>query len=275
MGMVIDGKKIASGILERLKTSPKPKNFFGAVLVGDDPASVNFVGQKEKVAKTLNIDFRTYRLPDGITTDELRAEIGRLAGSKNCGGFIVQLPLPEKINRHYALNAIPKGKDVDCLGEAALGAFYTERGAIAPPSVGTLEEILKFEKRNLRDLKAVMIGAGFLIGKPIGFWLQNKVAELVVLDAGIEDIRSRLGDADIVISGAGHANLFSAKYLRDGAVVIDFGFNHSAAGKIIGDFDPEGAEEKNIDYTKTPGGTGPILVVKLFENFYRLNQLEK
>ena len=184
----------------------------------------------------------------------------------------MQLPLPEAINRYYVLNAIPKEKDVDCLSEAALGAFYTERGKIAPPSVATVEEILRCEHAgSLRELKAVVIGAGFLIGKPVGFWLQNRVAELVVLDASVKNIHDKLGDADIVIAGAGHARLFDAGHLKEGAVVIDFGFNRDADGKSIGDFDPAGADEKNIRYTKTPGGTGPVLVAKLFENFCTLN----
>jgi len=269
--MIIDGKAIAAHSIAELKGFPKPDKFFGAVLVGDDAASVNFLKQKERVAKDLGIEFRLYQLPITITTDELRIQITRLAGPKSCGGFIVQLPLPEKINRYYALNGIPKEKDVDLLSESALGKFYTERSVIAPPSVGTVEEILKLEHRDLRDLKVVMVGAGFLIGKPVGFWLQNKVSELVVLDAAVRNIHDKLADADIVISGAGQAGLFSAKHLKEGAVVIDFGFNQKA-GKITGDFDPEGAEEKNIHYTKTPGGTGPILVAKLFENFYVLNK---
>ena len=170
------------------------------------------------------------------------------------------------------LNAIPKEKDVDCLSEQSLGAFYTERGKIAPPSVATVEEVLEHEHRGtLRELKAVVIGAGFLIGKPVGFWLQNRVAELVVLDADVKDVHDKLGDADIVVSGAGHANLFNASHLKEGAIVIDFGFNHSADGHNVGDFDPVGADEKGIRYTKTPGGTGPVLVAELFENFYKLN----
>jgi methylenetetrahydrofolate dehydrogenase (NADP+)/methenyltetrahydrofolate cyclohydrolase len=269
--MVIDGKEIAGGILERLKTRAKPDRFFGAVLVGEDPASVNFLKQKEKVAKELGIEFRLYPLALNITTDELRREIGRLAGPKTCGGFIVQLPLPESVNRHYVLNAIPKEKDVDLLSEGALGGFYTERSKVVPPSVGTVEEILKLEHRNLRDLTVVMVGAGFLIGKPVGFWLQNKIAELIVLDASVKNVPEKLREADIVISGAGSANLFGAKHLKKGATVIDFGFNR-IEGKTTGDFDPSGAEEKNIHYTKTPGGTGPILVAKLFENFYELNR---
>jgi methylenetetrahydrofolate dehydrogenase (NADP+)/methenyltetrahydrofolate cyclohydrolase len=283
--MIIDGKTIANEIIERLRGLPKPAKFFGAALVGDDPASLNFLKQKERVAHELGIDFRLHQLPLGITTDVLRAEIGRLAEPKTCGAFIVQLPLPEAISRHYVLNAIPKEKDVDCLSEQALGAFYTERGKIAPPSVATVEEILQREYREvvgehrddaiapgaLRELKVVVIGAGFLIGKPVGFWLQNRVAELVVLDASVKNIHDKLGDADIVIAGAGHAGLFGASHLKEGAIVIDFGFNRSADGYIIGDFDPSGADEKNIRYTKTPGGTGPVLVAKLFENFYTLN----
>lgn len=269
--MVIDGKKIANEILERLRPAPKPDKFFGAVLVGNDPASLNFLKQKEKIARELGVEFHLYELPSDITTDKLREEIGRLARPKNCGGFIVQLPLPEKINRHYALNAIPKEKDVDFLTEAALGAFYTGRSAAVPPSAGTVEEILKLEHRNLRDLTVVMVGTGFLIGKPVGFWLQNRVGELIVLDITVKDLHARLGEADIVISGAGQPGLFHAKHLRDGAVVIDFGFSRDADGKMAGDFDAAGADEKNIHYTKTPGGTGPILVAKLFENFYKLN----
>ncbi len=269
--MVIDGKKIAAEIMERLKKMPKPAKFLGAVLVDKDPASLNFLKQKEKAGRELGVDFRLYELPENITTDDLRAEIGRLAGPKSCGGFIVQLPLPEKINRHYVLNAIPKDKDVDCLSEAALGAFYTSRSPIAPPAVAAVEEILKPESRNLRDLTVVMIGKGFLIGKPVGFWLQNRVAELVVIDTTVKNMKAKLREADIVISGAGSPELFGAGDLKDGAFVVDFGFGRDAAGKIAGDFDPTGADERNIRYTKTPGGTGPVLVAELFENFYKLN----
>ncbi len=270
--MIIDGKAIAAEIMERLKALPKQDRFFGAVLVGRDPASVNFLAQKERVARELGIDFRLYEFPEATTTDVLRAEIGRLAAPKACGALIVQLPLPEHVNRHYVLNAIPKGKDADCLGESALGAFYTGRGAIVPPSVAVVEEVIRREIRgDLRTLNAAVVGAGFLIGKPVGFWLQNRVGELVVLDISVRDVHAKLGEADIVVSGTGHAHLFNAAHLKPGALVIDFGFARDASGKIAGDFDPAGAEEKGIRYTRTPGGTGPLLVAKLYENFYSLN----
>lgn len=271
---IIDGKQIAGEIVTGLKNRPKPDKFFAAILVGDDPASINFLKQKEKVAFELGVDFRLYTLPAATTTDELRREIARLAGPKQCGGCIVQLPLPEGVSKHYVLNAIPKEKDLDILSEPALGSFYTGRNAIVPPSVAVVEEILKREHCPLRELKVVVVGAGFLVGKPIGFWLQNRVAELTVLDSKVKDIKAHLRDADVVISGVGKAHLFSARDLKDNAVVMDFGWDRFE-GKISGDFDPTGVEEKNISYTPTPGGTGPVLVAKLLENFYILHSTQK
>ncbi len=285
--MLIDGRKIAAGIYESLKVRPKPEKFLGAALVGEDPASLNFLKQKEKAAAEVGVEFRLYKLKPDITTDELRAEIGRLAGAKTCGGFLVQLPLAEEINQHYVLNAIPKDKDVDLLSEAGLGAFYTGRGKLVPPSAATVAEILSRSGIDLRRANVVLMGAGFLIGKPVGFWLQKRVAELTVLDKESVHLREKLKEADVVISGAGVAGLFSPADLKEGALVIDFGWNRKD-GKTMGDFDPSAgsqpaqsyggqaghgptAEEKNISYTPTPGGTGPILVAKLLQNFYDLN----
>ncbi|OGZ52595.1 MAG: hypothetical protein A3B25_04025 [Candidatus Ryanbacteria bacterium RIFCSPLOWO2_01_FULL_48_26] len=270
--VIIDGKKIAAEILGKLKTLPKPEKFFGAALIGNDPASEGFLKQKAKVAKELGIEFRLYKLPEDISTDALREEIGRLARVKNCGGFIVQLPIPKHINKHYALNAIPKEKDADVLGETSLGSFYTGRSDIVPPSVGTVEEILKRNEKNLRECSVVLMGTGFLTGKPIGFWLQDQVAELTIIDEHSKKLRGKLADADIVISGAGVPRLFSPADLKNGGLVIDFGWN-KLDGKIVGDFDSMlevGGLKLEVSYTPTPGGTGPILVAKLFENFYTL-----
>lgn len=291
--MVIDGKKIADEILARLKSQPKPKKFLAAVLIGEDEASASFLKQKEKTAKELGVDFRLYEFPREITNDELRRKVREIAEHKTCGGVIVQLPLPEHLNKHYILNVIPREKDVDVLGERALGAFYTGRNPVLPPAVGVVEEILKAKSYKLQAIKAAVVGAGFLVGKVITTRLLGKVRELYVLDKG-SDFRI-LKEVDIVISGAGEAGLINASMLKPGALVIDFGYDRGrpasakaasfaeaasaakaeSAGK--GDFDPElltakSSKLKSISYTPTPGGTGPILVAKIFENFYAFNK---
>ncbi len=283
----IDGKKIASEIIGELKKKPKPEKFMAAVLVGSDTASVNFIKQKEKTAEELGVDFRLYNFSAGLNNDELREEVRKIAEHKTCGGVIVQLPLPEQINKHYVLNVIPREKDVDVLGERALGAFYAGRNPVLPPAVGTVQTIFENCKLEIENCRVAVVGLGFLIGKPVGTWLMGKAKEIMLLDK-FSDL-SIIKNADVVVLGAGQAGLIRPEMLKDGAGVIDFGYNVAQAPprtdadstrtnaetkKISGDFDtqlPAISYQLLNFYTLTPGGTGPILVAKLFENFYALN----
>jgi methylenetetrahydrofolate dehydrogenase (NADP+)/methenyltetrahydrofolate cyclohydrolase len=299
--MIIDGKKIAQEIIERLKAMPRPEKIFAAILVGENPVSESFLRQKEKTAKELGIDFRVYKFPETIKNDDLRKEVGKIANLKKVGGVIVQLPLPEHLNKHYILNAIPREKDVDVLGERALGAFYNGRSVVLPAAVGTVEEILKATQKirihpllpkatprrvndpNKSEIlfdKIAVVGAGFLIGKPITVWLMNqKVKELAIFEKGSD--LSELKNFDLVISGVGQAGLIKPAMLKPGAGVIDFGYTiiemsneQGVMSKTIsGDFDSSLISHLSslFFYTPTPNGTGPILVAKIFENFYRLN----
>lgn len=269
----IDGKKIAEEIIAELKQKPAPKKFLAVFLVGDDSASASFVEQKERVAKELGVDFRIYRYPGDISQDKSRREIGKITSHKTCGGAIAQLPLPKHLNRHYILNAIPREKDVDVLGERALGAFYTGRNPIVPPPVGVVEEIIKLTNLELKNSKTAIVGLGFLIGKPIAEWLKGKTKELYLLDEK-SDLEI-LKDADLVISGTGHAGLIKPEMLKKDAGVIDFGYAKGPNGELLGDFNfsPLQLSTNNLQlsfYTPTPGGTGPIVVALLFRNFYTL-----
>ncbi len=263
--MIVDGKKIAEEIMENLKKREKPKRFLAAFLVGEDPASLKFIHQKKKIARELNIDFRVYAFPENIKQDGLRKKIVKVGKHKTCGGMIVQLPLPDHINRHYVLNAIPREKDLDVLGERALGAFYTNRNSISPPSVEVVKEIMKRKELDLKKNVITVLGLGFLIGKPIAAWLSGQCPNLILLDKGGD--MGLLKKADIVICGTGSPRIIQSRVLKEKAFVIDFGYSLEK-GNIVGDFDPENSE---VDYTPTPGGTGPVLVAKLFENFFILN----
>ena|SRR3989344_4789698 len=270
--MPIDGKALAKKIIDRLKAEPAPKKIFAAVLVGDDPASLNFLRQKEKTAKELGVDYRLYNFSAELKNNELRRKVGELALSKSVGGIIVQLPLPEHINKHYILNVIPREKDVDVLGERALGAFYVGRNPVLPPAVGTVEKILVSCRLSLVACNVAIVGLGFLIGKPVAVWLMGKAKEIILLDK-FSDL-SLIKNADIVISGVGKAGLIKPEMLKEKGLIIDFGCSIDSMEKIKGDFDSElrTLNFEHIIYTPTPGGTGPILVAKLFENFYTLNE---
>lgn len=265
----IDGKEMAKNITDRLKGGPAPQKIFAAVLVGDNAASESFVGQKEKAARGLGMDFRIHRFPQASTNDFLREEIGKLANASRVGAIIVQLPLPTHCNPRYVLNAIPPQKDVDVLGERALGAFYNGRSLVLPPAVAVCEELFAHEGVELQEKKVAVVGLGTLVGKPIALWLLKKAKEVYALDQ-MSDL-ALLKQADIVISGVGKAGLIKPEMLKQGAGVIDFGYSFDEEGKIRGDFDVDALYEDGW-YTPTPGGTGPILVAKLMENFYMLNR---
>ncbi len=273
--MIIDGKKIAGEIAEKLKSRPAPKKILAAFLVGsaDLPqtaVSENFLAQKEKTAAGLGVDFRIYRLSEKLSNDALRKEIGKIARQGVVGGVLVQLPLPEKFNRQAILNVVPPEKDVDVLSERASGAFYAGRGAVLPSSVGALQKILAAADFDLKGKKIAVIGLGFLIGKPIAVWLMGKAGNICLIDEGGD--LSRVAMADLVISGAGRAGLLKPAMFKENALVVDFGCSFGEGKKLRGDFaaDELGSRE-DISYTPTPGGAGPVLVAQLFENFYLLN----
>ena len=296
--MPIDGKKIAKDILDKLKVLGTPKKNLAAFLIGDDVASFGFLKQKEKIAKELGVDFRLYKLPGDITNDQARAEVRKIAESKSTGGVIVQLPLPEHLNRHYILKAVPREKDVDVLSERSLGALYVGRNIVLPPAVGTLEAIIATCDTQLATSTVAIVGLGLLIGKPIANYLMGKTGKLYLLHEGSD--LSILKEADLVISGVGIAGLIKPEMLKNGAGVIDFGYSmaqtpprtnadspaqvffgnlggqaqtNAEIKKISGDFDAMSLVAGRVSlsfYTPTPGGTGPILVAKIFENFYTL-----
>lgn len=284
----IDGRAIAQNIIENLKKQEVPKKIFAAVQVGENAVSENFLRQKENLAKELGVDFRVHRFPDTITNDELRKEVGKISTLKKVGGVIVQLPLPsmrmtygesahmnsKSLGRepYYVLNAIVREKDVDVLGERALGAFYNDRNIVLSPAVSTLQDVLHVSRLALHDSKVAVVGLGFLIGKPISVWLMKRCKELYLLDK--ESDLKILKEADLVIVGVGAPGLIKPEMLKDGAGVIDFGCS-VVDGKIRGDFNCDMShvacdKGQGGFYTPTPGGTGPILVAKILENFYEL-----
>ena len=171
--------------------------------------------------------------------------------------MIIQLPLPKNLNREAALEALLPEKDIDAL---------KENKTILPPAVEVVKDILEKMNFNLKDKVVAVVGQGLLVGKPVSDWLNDKCREIIPMNSKSDP--ALVQKADLVITGVGKAGLIKAASLKDGAAVIDFGFD-SASGKISGDLDPTSTEHLSF-YTPTPGGTGPVLVAELFKNFYKL-----
>jgi len=257
--MIIDGLKISSEILAELKKQPKPNKSLVAILVGANPASVSFLRQKEKAAKNLGVDFKILNFQENISENGLITEIKRLNSDQKNGGIIIQLPLPASISTGAVIKAIDSRKDVDNLKGDNL---------VPAPAVLVVQEVLKHLKFFVKGKKSVVIGRGLLVGAPLVQWFETQGAQVAVLHTGAFDKKALL-EADLIISGDGQPNLIKGPMFKSGAILIDFGIDFEN-GKLTGDLDFASCEAKAAFITPTPGGTGPILVAKLFENFYRL-----
>ncbi|PIR88765.1 MAG: hypothetical protein COU09_00520 [Candidatus Harrisonbacteria bacterium CG10_big_fil_rev_8_21_14_0_10_44_23] len=259
---MIDGRKIATKVLNKLKKQRAPKRSLVAILVGNDPVSLSFLKQKAKTAKEVGIKFRLTKLPASLSQRQLEKRVERVSKNPLVGGVIVQLPLPKKFDQTPILNAIGIKKDIDGLNVA-----NTKTPA---PSVGALEVVLKEVGFDLENKKVVVIGSGLLVGQPIVKFLMSKVKKMTIMNKGGLD-RAALQNADLIVSGAGKANLITARDIKKDAIVVDYGYSRDR-GKLAGDANVKSLLTKTSYITPTPGGTGPLVVAMLLKNFFEINK---
>ena len=257
--MRIDGRVIATSIRERvMDRMPRPRGRMVAVLIGDNPASLSFLKKKEEAAHAFDVDFELVRFTAGEGQEVVVTALAALAADDTVGGIVLQLPVPEGYDREALIRAIGVLKDVDNLSGMA---------GVPSPAVAAVRDILVSIGTDLGDYRAVrIVGNGFLVGAPIARFCAESGIPHAVADIHTEDLRGFVQGGDLVITGVGKAGVVDPAWLQASAGVIDFGFPP--------DFDQEkltAAGERLAFYTPTPFGTGPILIAKLFENFYSLN----
>lgn len=271
--MIIDGKKIAHTIIETLRMDEVSRGFLAIFCVGSDSITQSFVTQKKKTADALGVDLRVYEFSCDETNDSLRKKIGTIVRSQRCVGALLQLPFPSHISSSYLANTIPLNKDIDMLSVKSLKALQQGSSLIISPAAHVVEHVLSVCGSDLQTFKKiVVVGQGTLVGSPITAWLRMRGLDVLVIDKG-DDISSCF-DADLVIFGVGKPGLVKASDLKKGACVIDFGYGrHPETGVLQGDVTPDDTSHLGC-FTPTPGGTGPILVASLFENFYTCYQYQ-
>ncbi len=268
VAMIVDGKKIRDEIKAELKKEVgflalRPQ--LALVQVGTDPASTKFVSMKRAFAEEIGVACIFRQLPEATTTEELQREISVLNADPRVNGIVVQLPLPAHIDTDAVIEAIHPGKDPD-----SLRTFSEEERGVPPPVAGAVEEILDRNGITPEGLQAVVIGYGRLVGKPVAQWLVDRGAHLHVVDEHTEARRrdALLGNADIIVSGAGVPGLLKPEMVKQGVILIDAGTSETG-GKLVGDIDPRCAEKAAL-YTPVPGGVGPITVAIIFKNLLLL-----
>jgi len=268
MAEIIDGKKIAANILqdigEKIKSHGiKPK--LAVVLVGNDPASELYVRKKQQAAEKTGIDFMKIELPEQTTKEQLENEINKLNEDATVHGIIVQLPLPQHLDRKEILPLISFEKDVDKLTPQSLARLLQGDERCAPCTPYGIIKMLDNVNVNVEGKNAVIINNSDLIGKPLALLLTNRFATATMCHIKTQDLKAHTTTADILITATGKPGLVTADMVKDGAVVVDAGISHEN-GKVLGDVDFDNVKEKAAYITPVPGGVGPVTVAVLLEN---------
>ncbi len=261
--MIIDGRAIAKKLELKLKdevSSVGRTLRLEVILVGDDKASAQFVGIKEKFGQSIGVEVRRHEYETNVPEEDLIDLITRLNADDKSTGVIIQLPLPAHLNSERLINLISPHKDVDALGKEA---------RVLSPVVGAVQEILKQANVLVRDKKVLVLGQGKLVGKPLAIWLTQEGAAVSVADKDTKNTEELLKQAEIIVTGIGQAHFIKPQMIREGVILIDAGTSESS-GQVVGDADPSCVQKCSL-FTPVPGGVGPITVAKIFENLQELS----
>ncbi len=268
---IIDGKKLAADIELSLKEKIDYLKNNGIVpciyviLIGDNPASVIYVRNKENAAKRCGILSKKIILPVDVSEDELLNKINELNDNPLVHGILVQLPVPPHIDENKIMETICVNKDVDGFHPFNEGKIFTGNSSFYPCTPFGIIKMLDYSNIELTGKNVIIVGQSIIVGKPLSIMLMNRYATVSVLNIYTGDIRRWTKMADILISATGKAHLIDDSFVKDGAVIIDVGIT-KLNGKICGDVNFDSVIEKVSKITPVPGGVGPVTVSVLMEN---------
>ena len=269
---ILDGKALASTMKAELTVrvaALKAQGItpgLGTVLVGNDPGSVSYVDGKHRDCKEVGINSIRFDLPGDATEKDVLAAITDLNASKECTGYIVQLPLPKVINTQRILEAIDPNKDADGLHPFNLGRLVLGYEAPLPCTPRAIVALLDHYKISTQGAEITVIGRGLTVGRPLGLLLTRKQenATVTLTHTGTKDLTLHTKKADIIVAAIGQSHFLKAEMIKDGAVVIDVGISRTEHG-LDGDVCP-GVYEKASYVSPMPGGVGPMTRAMLLTN---------
>lgn len=273
MAIILDGKKLRDKIFESLKAEldkMPEKPTLAVILVGENPASQIYVRNKKKTAEKLGINSLSIEYPADISEKELLSKIQELNNDKNITAILVQLPLPEHINKNKIIDAILPQKDVDGLTPYNLGKLFSgEEPYVYPCTPKGILLLLDEYNIELDGKNVVVVGRSNLVGKPVAQMLLKRNATVTMCHSHTKNLSEITKTADIVVSAVGK-NVIGEKMLKSNCVVIDVGIFRDENGKISGDVDFENVSKISAYISPVPGGVGPMTIASLMLNTVEL-----
>lgn len=279
----LDGKQTSNDIKEEIKATVSEMKARGervphlaAVLVGNDGASLTYVGSKVRSCEYVGFDSTLIRLEEDITEAALLSQIDALNKDESLDGYIVQLPLPKHIDEEKILLAIDPKKDVDGFHPANFGRMALELDAFIPATPFGIMQLLERYEVPTSGKHCVVVGRSHIVGRPISILMSQKGpagnATVTVAHSRTENLAALTRQADIVVMALGIPEYLTADMVKEGAAIIDVGItrvpdeSHPKGYVIKGDVAFEEVAKKSSFITPVPGGVGPMTIAMLLKN---------
>ena len=280
---ILDGKNLSNQIKEEIKQAVNLRNEKGqkiphlaAVLVGDDGASLTYVGSKVRSCEQVGFKSTLVRLKNSITEQELLSKIKELNNDETLDGYIIQLPLPEHIDEEKILLSIDPKKDVDGFHPSNFGRMALEMDCFIPATPFGIMEMLKRNAIDISGKHCLVIGRSNIVGRPISILMSQKgnpgSATVTLAHSRTKNIAQYTKKADIIVSALGIPEFLKGNMVKEGVIVIDVGITRvpdksNPKGYVIkGDVDFEEVAKKSSYITPVPGGVGPMTIAMLLQN---------
>lgn len=268
---LLDGKALANDILDELALKVKQLDTapnLVVIQVGNNPASSIYVRNKERAAKRVGIKSTTIRTSDQMSQELLLEIIDSYNNDPSINGILVQLPLPKHIDEQTILEAIRPEKDVDGFHPLNVGKLNIGQKQMIPSTPAGIMELLKANHIELEGKHVVIVGRSNIVGKPMAHLLLEANATVTIAHSHTKNLKQLTQMADILVVAVGQPELITSDYVKDGAVVIDVGINHTETG-LKGDVNFNNVKSKVAAITPVPGGVGPMTIAMLMTQTYR------
>jgi methylenetetrahydrofolate dehydrogenase (NADP+)/methenyltetrahydrofolate cyclohydrolase len=252
--------------VQRIKQLQKRAPRLAVVIVGEDPASQIYVRKKGEMAVALGMEHETIALPKSSTPEEVRGIVQSLNENPAVDGILIQRPLPPSFREEEVVYWVAPEKDVDAFHPENAGRMLLGLPCFQPCTPAGIMEMLKFYGVDPSGKTACVIGRSSIVGKPMAILLTQANATVFHCHSRTPDLPSIASQADILVAAIGKAELIDARYVKQGAVVIDVGMNRRADGKVVGDCDWQQIVTRASMATPVPGGVGPMTIQLLMQN---------
>ena len=269
----MDGKAFA--LKERAKTAERAREFaqqfsrkpgLAVVQVGEDAASTVYVRNKRKSCIEVGIESLSHDLPLTTSEQELLDLVQGLNRDDKVDGILVQLPLPKHIDSTRINDSLDPAKDVDGFHPVNTGLLAQKRPRLRPCTPWGVIKLAGEYDIALRGLKAVVVGASNIVGRPMALELLLAGATTTVCHTGTRDLKAEVERADLVVAAVGKPGFVPGEWIKPGAAVFDVGINRLPSGKLVGDVEYEAAAKRAAYITPVPGGLGPMTIAMLLAN---------